>query len=220
MAVRVTSDDDVLDSPPLLLASHRVNSEFHAATNGSEFLITWTEGSDWWQFPSPGMRDIYGVRVMSNGAVDAAPIAIATGPENQFRGAVSSDGRDFLVAYGMSGEDGIPNVAVKRVLREGTTVDGAVVGRGWQPSIVRDGNGYLVTSIVNEGVLLTRLDANGARRDATTIQATGVTAAAAVRAGNSLQLVYARLVDDQRFAAAQRVVIRIGEGARVRSVRH
>jgi len=227
-AVRMTNAGAVIDSTPLTIAKERFGYNMSAASNGSDFLLVWTEGGDGWQFPPPNLRDVFGARLMSNGASDATPLPIATGSSNQFFPAVASDGRDFLVVYNVYTADSydVPSLATRRVLREGqifgatATSDGRIVGHGFEPRIKRDGDGFLVTSLTRDAGLLTRLDAAGVRREPviTIPAATGIGAA---RAGNVVHLIYARPMEIPRFGAADRLFIRAGlDAIRGRSVRH
>jgi hypothetical protein len=105
------------------------------ASNGQEFLVAWDEGSDWWQFPSPNLRDVRAIRLDASGnPMDAAPIDIAMSRANEVDPIVTSDGTDFLVVYGHLTEDW--TVRAKRVLRTGVLADhtsldaGSLVGPG------------------------------------------------------------------------------------------
>lgn len=96
------------------------------ATNGREFLMAWTEGSDWWQFPSPNWRDIWAIRLDVNGVPFGGPIAVAAGKLDEGEPRVASDSRDFLVAYHYDKTE----VRGKRVLRNGTLADATVPDPG------------------------------------------------------------------------------------------
>lgn len=233
VGVRLDAESAVIDLAPLTIAAKRSGFQPNVATNGSDFLVVWTEGSDWWQFPSPGLRDVYGARVSGNGAVDAAPIAIAAGKPNQFGATVASDGRDFLVTYHLTlnfTDFGAPvELAAVRVLREGQisglseATDGTVIGTGRNPHLTRDANGYLASYVSDEGVHVARLDAAGRRVESiATIAAPGAGTAASVVSGGVVQLVCTRLFEDSVASAAERVFIRTGRDGpgRSRSARH
>lgn len=105
------------------------------ASNGQEFLLVWDEGSDWWQFPSPNMRDVRAIRLDASGnPMDAAPIDIAMSPANEVDPIAASDGTDFLVVYGHGSDE--RTIRAKRVLRTGVLADhtalatGSLVGTG------------------------------------------------------------------------------------------
>jgi hypothetical protein len=105
------------------------------ASNGSDFLLVWMEGSDWWQFPSPNYVDLHAIRLDASGHPVGARIDVATSPANERSPVVASNGTDFLIAYAhIAGDERV--VRAKRVLREGVLADhtalqpGSLVGRG------------------------------------------------------------------------------------------
>lgn len=223
-AIRLSDRGVSIDATPLIVAAQRSPSQLSVASNGTDFLVVWSEGSDYWQRPSQNLLEVYGARVMSNGSVDAAPIAIATGGTNQFSPAVASDGRDYIVVYQLGGSymfrtDG--QIAMKRVLREGqiaglAAVDGTVLGNGSVPRIAHHANGYFVAFHTDSAISFAELDAAGERRALTTFPAEGASGAATIPFGNGSLLFYTRL------ASARRAFLRIGTqtGPRVRSARH
>jgi len=120
-AVRFTPAGEKIDADPLLITA-RSGFLYSIAAADDEFLAVWGEGSNWWQFPSPNYRDIYGARLDGSGApIDAAPIAIATTKSDEGNAVVASTGRDFLVAYiDFDTQLFSPGVLkAKRVLHEG-----------------------------------------------------------------------------------------------------
>ncbi|HUR81245.1 MAG TPA: hypothetical protein VM733_10790 [Thermoanaerobaculia bacterium] len=130
-------------------------------TNGSEFLIVW----------SAEYNAILGRRLDASGAsTDAAPIAIAAGPDVESEPHVASDGTDFLVLYTQNvqpdrgdppspdAEPPIPYVRSKRVLRNGALADftaaqdGNLIGRGLHPRVAWNGSRYVATFVGDEMV--------------------------------------------------------------------
>jgi len=129
VARRFTVDGIAIDSEPVVVAQRPGYSVAIGASN-DEFLVAWNEGSNWWQFPTPGYRSVYGARLDANGSpIDAAPIAIANGPFDEANARIASDGRDFMVALltfdnaTFGAESSGANVRVKKVLHEGTLSD-------------------------------------------------------------------------------------------------
>ena len=228
-AIRLSDRGVSIDATPLIVAA-RSPSELSVASNGTDFLVGWSEGSDYWQFPPPNLLEIYGARVMSNGSVDATPIAIATGRTNQFSPAVASDGRDFIVVYQLGGSfmfrtDG--QIAVKRVLREGqiaglAEVDGAVIGSGRNPRIARHANGSFVAFHDAGANYFAELDATGERRGLVTLPADGASGAATIPFGNGALWFYTRMASATATGPARRAFLRIGTlpTSRTRSARH
>ena len=144
VAYRLAPDGSLLSPLPIEIAS----SDFpRTATNGSDFFIAW----------EPGGRDVVGIRVFANGAVDATPLPIASGGSRNLA-ALASDGRDYTVFQWSLSPAG-QLLTAKRVLREGqldgTTADdsGNVVatlpsGGSLSPTAVnaaRDQYGFFVS---------------------------------------------------------------------------
>ncbi len=147
------------------------------ASNGGDFLLAWNEGSDWWQFPSPNMRDVRAMRLDGNGSpIDVTPIDVATSKANEVSPFVTSDGTDFLIVYGHAEGSEESTVRAKRVLPNGTlgdhtaTSEGSLVASGlleWTYTATpAPGGGYLasIVRVVGETTHkeLVTLDARGA----------------------------------------------------------
>jgi hypothetical protein len=124
------------------------------ATNGSTFLAVWEEGSDYWQFPSPNMIDVRGVRLTNSAtALDAAPIDIAATAQNENEAAVASNGTDYLVALTTGGRYSTPAIATKCVRAAGTVEPSTrFVDQGNSYAIARSGDGYIIGWIVTSSV--------------------------------------------------------------------
>ncbi|HEV8432135.1 MAG TPA: hypothetical protein VGR95_01895 [Thermoanaerobaculia bacterium] len=140
--VRLNANGGAIDSQPIAITS-RLGYGLAAAGSGSESVVAWTEGSNWWQMPSPNYRDIFAVRIGPSGLpMDAAPIAIAATGADEVQPAVTSDGRDFLFVYTNDAK-----VLAKRLLREGTVVDtGTTLGTyASLPRIAFTGARYILT---------------------------------------------------------------------------
>ena len=153
-------------------------------SNGTDFLVVWEEGTDWWQFPSPNMIDVRAMRFDASGhPLDGAPIDVATSVANEKNPVIASDGTDFLVAY--DHELTAPAIHAKRVLRTGVLADatatdeGSVVGTGEDRYAVapREGGGYIALfahALHSEAVAVhaVPLDARGVPAEDATVLAT------------------------------------------------
>jgi hypothetical protein len=144
---RLSAGGALLDASPVVVTSH-VGYNLAAGSNGAEFVIAWTEGSSGWQFAPPNLRDLYAVRLSTTAEpIDAAPIAVGDSERDEWRAAVASDGRDFLIVY----TDGT-DIAAKRLLREGSLAgvtskdEGIVIGTyALAPRVAFVGGRYLVS---------------------------------------------------------------------------
>lgn len=244
VGIRVSPRGDMIDTTPLVVGAQRYGYWPDVAANVTDFLVVWTEGSNYWQFPSPNLRDVVGARVTGAGSVDASPIAIATGPKDQSGAVVASDGRDYLVVYllgnpagsGLGGPS--PSLAAKRVLREGqldqvtASDDGAIVASDASaPAIVFLQNDYVVAwqSESPPGgrstISLGHVDQQGRRIGDGQVVAQSdvvpVSAALATAAHRLLDIAYSRLAPEPQYASSIRVFVRVaGEQPRVRATRH
>jgi hypothetical protein len=244
VGIRVSPRGDMIDTTPLVVGAQRYGYSPDVAANVTDFLVVWTEGSDYWQFPSPNLRDVVGARVTGAGSVDASPIAIATGPQDQSGAVVASDGRDYLVVYllgnpagsGLGGPS--PSLAAKRVLREGqldqvtASDDGAIVASNASaPAIVFVQNDYAVAwqSESPPGgrstISLAHVDQQGRRTGDGQIVAQSdvgpLGPALATAAHQLLDIAYYRLATEPQYASSMRVFVRVaGQPPRVRATRH
>jgi hypothetical protein len=200
------------------------------ATNGSEFLLVWTEGSDWWQFPSPKWRDLWAIRLDEHGVPFGGPFEVASGNRDEGDPLAASDGRDFLVAYSHDKEE----VRAKRVLREGVLADTTAAADGmfaasepWLAALSRSETGYVVAVSGLErwaDVSVVPLDRSGAASGPPLLLARSDfehTAAALEYANGSVLAAYTRTVAEAPFAGIARVFVRtLGESVmRRRAVR-
>ncbi|HET7433084.1 MAG TPA: hypothetical protein VFN10_00080 [Thermoanaerobaculia bacterium] len=173
-AVRFTRDGTRIDAVPNILAAAHAGFELAAASNGTDFLVAWSEGDAYSQWPGANLFDVFAIRVVANGTAVGTPIKVATGTRMQHHPAVASDGRDFVVAYRSA--DGAPpslgRVEAKKLLQEGALVPtsaaaGTLLGeQGYAdvaPSIAFTRDSYIVawaasgeseTAVLN----LTRID--------------------------------------------------------------
>jgi hypothetical protein len=138
-------DGATVDVVPLSIAGFGLPSS--VASNGTDFLVVWNEGTDFAPggiFYFPNLIDVYATRVSASGVPDV-PIAVATGPKDQKDGIAASDGRDYLIAY-FTGDLGQERrLAAKRILREGVLAAGTSMDDG---QILGDANEYDTTSVV------------------------------------------------------------------------
>ncbi|HEX9160373.1 MAG TPA: hypothetical protein VF980_01600 [Thermoanaerobaculia bacterium] len=234
VAFRLDARGQPIDTAPLAIGSGDMPK---VATNGTDFLVAWDTGSDWWQFPSPNMVDVLGARVSAAGSVDASPIGVANGAGDEILAAIASDGRDYLVVYTYRDVNHeTPVLAAKRVLREGeldgaTSTDiGTIVATGVNAGSVGIAHGdtgfWMSWLSVFPGSLLqlTRTDARGKPADAITLApgdtVTGPSLAQAP--GRLLEIAYARRITDGPFAGTSRVLLRVAGdlASHDRAVRH
>jgi hypothetical protein len=205
-------------------------------SNGSDFFVAWSVGSDYWQWPSPDKIDVYGKRVLATGVADAAALSIATGPADQILSDVASNGRDYLVAYQLIGIS--PQLfAAKRVLREGqlagvtATDDGTIMLRPYSPysSVSLAGNGaggyWLAYPQSATSSAIQQFDQDGAPLPDPQSMAAALwsSVALATAPDGALRVVYARRVTDGAFAGTSLVFVRSAGDAgpsRSRAVKH
>lgn len=202
------------------------------ASNGTGFFVAWDTGSDYWQFPSPDMVDVLGKTVSASGAVDAAPLPIATGSADQRLVALASDGRDYLVAYELS-QYSPTTLATKVVLREGqldgatATSEGSIVARdaGYGVSLSGDGSGYWSAYLNGRGTgSILRLDKRGTPVSAAmTLAAPLSSVALAHLPGGAVRVLYARAINEGEFIGTSMAFFRAVEDdvtPRSRAARH
>lgn len=214
-AVRLTPGGAVIDTVPLVV-SKGWPSEIAVGSNGKDFLVVYGQGSDWWQHPSPNMRDVFGVRVSGGGTVlDATPLPIASTPANEAHAAVASDGRDYLVLYAAD------SAVAKRVTAEGGLASGThLPSLGNGRAVAWRGDEYIVASQTNSQlrseVRLTRLDRSGTLIEhvdepmaVTGVRASPLAMSPALAAANgTLQIVYVRRASGPEYGDAARVFFR------------
>jgi hypothetical protein len=148
----------------LSLASSPVHqTEATIASNGSNYLVVWTESGN-------GVMSIYGARVALTGeALDRAGFAIAKGHRERRSPSVASHGEDYLVAW-MDFRDENWNIHGARVLGSGASSSAVLDPGGFVisahedfqnlPSVASDGTDYLVVWRQAPG---SRADVYGAR---------------------------------------------------------
>jgi hypothetical protein len=219
-----------IDTTPLVIGDGGYLPQ--AASNGTDFFVAWDTGSDYWQFPSPNQVDVFGARVTAGGAVDAAPLPIATGPDDQRLAAIASDGRDYLVAYELS-QYAPTAIATRVVLREGqlggaTATDQGIIiasDAAYAVSLSGDASGYWSAYLQLNGTgNLLRLDNRGNRALAAVPVGAALSSVALGRLpGGAARLLYARAIADGEFAGTSMIFLRfIGEdvAGRSRAARH
>jgi hypothetical protein len=236
VATRIDGNDRILDDPPLVV--DRAGRNASVASNGTDFLVVWTEGSDYFPGPPPigqpnNLLDVFGARVSHSGAVDAAPIAIATGPKDQGSGVVVSDGRDYLVLYYVPGTNYDNQLAAKRVLAEGVLAgttpedDGVIVAANVRDfSVARDAGGFAVVWQTSSGYTesaleFTQTDDSGEPRETVAIvhfDPRFVRPSPSVASNGSISVVaYVRLAE--QYDWAQRLFFRFAGAPRARAMR-
>lgn len=214
------------------------------ATNGSEFLLTWTQNPAY-----PGPYGVFGRRLTATGIpIEAAPIAIARNVGSMHDLAtIASNGEDYVIAYleyippprtSMYEPETPPShVFTKRLLGSGvlaaSTADqeGNLAGEGTDPAIAASGEGFVVTfAKVNDTyaetlpltLLATRTDAHGAAlaQPHVVLRATtGSQGYSLAVAGGTPRIAYSRLSAED--VLAQRVFTRplLDDAARRRASR-
>jgi hypothetical protein len=218
-----------IDTSPLVISDGYAPQ---VASNGTDFFVAWDTGSDYWQFPSANMVDVLGTRVSAAGAVDAAPLPIATGPDDQRLAAIASDGRDYLVAYEMS-PYAPAAIATKVVLREGqlggttATQEGTIIARNaaYGVSLSGDSAGYWSAYVQLNGTgNILRLDNRGKPASPTFTAGAALSSVALGHLpGGAVRILYARTIDYGEFTGTSMVFLRfVGDdvGPRWRATRH
>ncbi|HYO78685.1 MAG TPA: hypothetical protein VE010_19655 [Thermoanaerobaculia bacterium] len=240
-AVRIAHDGTVVDSSPSRIVSGTAPHALSLASNGTDFLLAWNDGSDHPQFPAPGLLDIRGIVISTAGNAIGAPIDLATGPSNQRHPAVASDGRDYVIAYFHD-----QSLATKKVLREGALAGSTAQDHGtvithipsplMRPAIAATASGYLVAWEISEDdvtgeLWLARLNHNTAVTDTPRVVARSgaqwMLPTLTTLDDGAVDLAYGRLIDDASYGATMRVFLRrveegpsTGTTRRSRSVRH
>jgi len=144
VAARFDRDGNPLDT--ITIAPQAYAYSASAASNGRDFFVTWTVGSDYWQFPSPNLVDVVGVAVSASGSVAGAPVTIAGGPADQLSPSIASDGNGYLIAYfEWISAPNESRLKLQHIDRNGL-LDAAVVDAGDTPqqgaSLAGDANGF------------------------------------------------------------------------------
>lgn len=226
--MRFTPDGRPIDAAPILTGAGGLPMSI--ATNGREFLLAWTSGSDWWQFPAPNRRDVQAIRLAATGLpMDSVPFDVATSANDEALPRVASDGTDFLVVYhhGQT-DDGSETLRAKRVLRsgalDGTTAvqSGSVIASGIPPSdVTRLPSGFAVAySTTSHDLWLVTLDAAGrpAGKPVQIVSSEAPVSVALGSKGTAVWLAYART--EPSLENVPRVFVRrLFDSARRRAVR-
>jgi hypothetical protein len=233
-AVRIAHDGTIVDSTPSRIATGRLAYDLSMASNGTDFLLVWSEGSGQPQWPTPNMVDVHAVAISAAGNAIGAPVGVATGPSTQRLSAVASDGRDYAIVYIHD-----QTLTAKKVLREGTLANATAQDSGTliaqapfpysKPAIAATPAGYMVAwelEVADQGgeLWLARLDRNTAVAESPrAVARSGVFIMQPTLTpleDGALDLAYSRLVDDPSYGATMRIFIRrVEEGATPGSVR-
>jgi hypothetical protein len=236
-AMRFTSDGQPIDAQPLVVATADATSPV-IASNGIDFMIAWLHGYSR-EYRPPDLTDIYAMRLSASGAV-GPPIAIATGPADQYSAAIASDGRNYMIVYAEANDD-VADVVSKKVLREGTldgttaTAAGRLIAtrseEPLRPAIAALRNGYVVaweqsTYPDYAEVRLTTINRAGApTREAVIVASNdfaGMNPTLVMTRSGSGALFYSQLQSDATYGAAMRLFMsKAGEAPQKRrSARH
>jgi hypothetical protein len=219
-----------IDTSPLVISDGFLP---RVASNGTDFFVAWNEGSDYtYLFTPPNLVDVLGARVSAAGAVDAAPLPIATGPRDQRLFAVASDGRDYLIAYQLDQYQSAV-IATKRVLREGqldgTTAagDGTIIAHGepYGISLSGDATGYWSAYWQSNGTgNVLHLDKRGDPTSPAVRVGAALSSAALGRLPRgAVRILYARAIDYGEFTGTSMIFFRFVAddlGLRWRAARH
>ncbi len=139
------SGSGVVEDPVGLLVSAAAGSQAGAsvASNGTDYLVTWSDGR-------AGGTDIYAARVTGGGVVlDPMGLPVTTGKVQLSPSSVASDGANYLVVWSQ-GAWGASDIYASRVSASGVIedVDGIAVSTAsddqYSPSVASNGSGYLV----------------------------------------------------------------------------
>jgi len=217
---RFAPDGKVVDAVPFIVSTTG-GFRPRVAWNGSEYLVTWWEGTNYcWgggAFCPPNLRDVNAARVSRYGTV-IDTIAIAGGGADQYDPVVASDGRDFLIAYSQREVDPVtlayvPRVFARRVLANGSVIDagtGFDIGTGGSPidAAWRD-HRYLIATAASYPDYELRVR----EVDPVTATVTGDTlisryATSAQLFGEGSTIVYSRNTEEPVFGGAVRVFTR------------
>ena len=162
-ARRLNPEGKPLDPKPIVVAptNDGIQELPRVAFGGELFLVVWQD------FRNGRDCDVLGTRISLQGkALDASPIAIATGPRTQSAPDVASDGRDFLVAWqAVQGEENIYRVLAARVRADGQVGTPVRIQSLWTkaaaaPRLAWDGASYRVV-FLSQSLLTTRLAQDG-----------------------------------------------------------
>ncbi len=227
VACRFTASGSPIDTTPLVIGA---GGGPQVASNGTDFFVAWNVGSDFWQFPSPDLVDVFGARVTAAGSVDASPLPIATGPADQILSAIGSDGRDYLVVYQLFIAMNQTRVlTAKRVLREGQLDGAASSDEGAIVASVNLETSFSSVSIVHESgywigwtqsepgtdsIMLVHTDVQGNPATPITLTSSGTSLRSAAISlaqapGSALQIAYSRRITEGAYVPTSRVFVRL-----------
>lgn len=220
--VRFARDGRPLDAEAIVLAGEVTPGAAAIATNGSEFLVAWSQGSE----AGPNRLGVYGKRLDASGwPMDAASFVIADTPQSETEPRIASDGTDFLVVYHLPSSN---EVRSKRVLRNGTLADatgaqdGELVGIGARADVARFGGRYLVVLAASWQPLARAVvvDRRGVPTDTTVDLTTGPADHVLAESDGNVWIAYSRADDAPAIDGVPRVFVRpLLESSRRRSAR-
>ncbi|MFP5246163.1 MAG: hypothetical protein ACLGH0_05670, partial [Thermoanaerobaculia bacterium] len=211
--IRFDANGARVDAMAFTIAEDRSGYSLAMGVDGTDFIVAWTEGSDYWQFPSADLRDVFAARVSSNATILGGPIGVGIGPLNQHSPAVAGS----LVTYLSGDEESWDPVRIetKKVLPSGVVLAGAVFDEtarfATTPTVTETRGGYLLAwerELAGVAELrIARLDANGAFRAGPELVATSTAAGMSPSFGGP-DLAYTRIVEDAVYGGAMRAFLR------------
>jgi len=157
-ATRVNRDGMILDPVGILLASGEVNVSFPSvASDGHDFLVTWSDSRDWDHDPSLFTLLIYGGRVSASGqALDPNGILLSRGVTSSgYYNSVAGNSNGYLVVWEDTRNRGTNSIGISDIYGARIGLDGAVLdGNGIAictapdnqtgPAVAANGQGFLV----------------------------------------------------------------------------
>jgi hypothetical protein len=163
---RVDPDGTVLDAGGFGVCTDPASQRYPAAsTNGAGWLVVWQDRRN-------GQLDIYGARVSTGGTVlDPGSIPMATTTADEDYPAVTHNGTECLVAWGVDGGATSDDIYATRVDTSGTVLDPAGIkvcghtGHQAYPAASVYGANYFV--VWNDNRIGGTWDVYGARIDST-----------------------------------------------------
>jgi len=214
---RFAPDGNVVDAVPFSI-SKSGGFRPRVAWNGSEYLVTWWEGTNYcWgggAFCPPNLRDVNAARVSASGTV-IDTIAIAGGHPDQHDPVVASDGRDFLIAYAQTDVDPatllyVQRIFVKRVMANGSVIDaGSSVADGTPIDAAWRDHRYLIATAIpypNYELRVREIDPLTAMTTGDTLISRYATSAQFFGEGSTI--VYSRTTEEPVYGGAIRVFTR------------
>jgi MYXO-CTERM domain-containing protein len=164
-AMRYNLDGTAADAEPTLLPASGSIDDIEVATDGSGFLVVWSDRV-------PSLDEVKGVRIDANGQLlDPSPILFSRSGEQARLPGVAWNGSHYLVVWADQ-RDAATNVYGNRVQADGTVLDGDGIQLesdardAKYPTVASNGTGFLV-AWAGEEAGATRIDAVRVASDGT-----------------------------------------------------